>query len=136
MADLIRITGGAIVLTGAGPIYLQPLAQVLEVSAYDQLDARFFLHTLTGGGSAKFDLLTGFEPKSEDDWEPLSALPYELPGAGSPPIFTTATLPEPVLATTAAAPKPLLRYIRWKVTLVTATAATVQIVAMARRKAL
>ena len=76
MADLIRITGGAIVLTGAGPIYLQPLAQVLEVSAYDQLDVRFYLHTLTGGGSAKFDLLTGFDPKSEDDWEPLSALPY------------------------------------------------------------
>ena len=76
------------------------------------------------------------EQRRMGDGEVRRIAPYTLPGMGSPPIFTTATLPEPVLATTTTAPKPLLRYIRWKVTLVTATAATVQIVAMARRKAL
>ena len=101
MADLIRLTSGIKTLTGAGP-FLQVITEVVDVSMIDQVDLRFYLHTLTGGGTVTFELLTAMEAKGDDDWESMGSV--ALPGSGSPPTFKSTTFPQPVLATTTEVP--------------------------------
>lgn len=135
MPDLLRMTASPELLTGAS-VFLQPLSQVVEIAHIDQVDARFYLYSLTGGTSVTFELLTAMDGKNEDDWESLGSL--TLPPSGiSVPKFKSTTFPQPILASTTDPPVPLLRYLRWKVTLNGgATAATIQILAILRRKGL
>lgn len=136
MPDLLRMTASPELLTGA-TVFLQPLAQVVEIAHIDQVDARFYLYSLTGGTSVTFELLTALDGKSEDDWESLGSLTL-LPSGTTVPKFKSTTFPQPILASTTDPPVPLLRYLRWRVTLngVGATAATIQILAILRRKGL
>ena len=134
MADLIRLTSGLKTLSGAGP-FLQAITEVVDVSMVDQIDLRFYLHTLTGGGTVTFELLTAMDAKSDADWESMGSV--TLPGSGSAPTFKSTTFPQPVLATMTEVPVPLLNYIRWRVSFAGgASAATIQILGFVRRKAL
>lgn len=139
MTTLLRLMLNPVYLlpanNGGSDLFVQPLAEALDVGTYDQLDLQFSLFSLEGGGGVTFSILTSMQNKSDgDEWEVLGTVSLPISGV---PAFRATTFPTPILATTTTVPVPLLRYIRWKVVLTGgATAATVQIQGIARRKAL
>lgn len=135
MSDLLQMTGQGFTVKDSGSgFFLQDLSQVVDVSAYDQVDIRFTLHSVDTG-KIDFYLLTSMQNKSEGDWEALDSA-VQLPVSGSPPAYRTKTFPSPILSSTSTPPVPLLRYLRWKVVFAAgATIATIQIEGLLRRKA-
>lgn len=139
MADILQLSGKGLTLKYPSPntdpnTFLQPLAEAVDVSAYDQVDVQFCLYS-ADAGTVTFHLLTSMQNQSEgDDWESLGSVPLTLSGGN--PAFKSVTFPSPILAATTIAPTPLLRYVRWKIVFSGgATLATVQIEGMLRRKA-
>lgn len=57
MADILQLIEMVLTLTGPGNVsanvFLQDITEVVEVSAYDQIDAQVFLYALESGGSVK-----------------------------------------------------------------------------------
>jgi len=142
MADRLPMTEGAVTLTEPGNVsthvFVQDIELVVDVGSYEQFDLQGFLYALVGGGSVTITILTSMIRK--DDlafWKPLGSLSLSL-GTGGAPSSDAVTLPLPVLSTTTSAdlPTPLLRYVRWKVELTTATSATIEILGLVRRKSL
>ena len=135
MADLLQLTPLALHLTGA-TLFLQDIKTVVNVSEYDQIDLRYYLYTLENPGEAVFTRLTAMTNEEDDDWEPMGSITLP-PMSGSTPTSKSMTFPQVVLATMTEAPTPLMRYIRWQIELTSgATAATIQLTGLARRKAL
>ncbi len=142
MSDLLPLIANASTLTTPGNIstyvFAQEIEHVVEVSGYDAIDAQFFLYNTVGGTDVKFSLLTSMVRSEKlDGWASLGE--FLLAYTGGAVVTKPVAFPLPVLADTTldTLPTPLLRYVRWKVTLVSGTtSATVAILGLVRRKAL
>lgn len=118
MADEIDLTNGMMRAAANGTI--QPLAEALDVSAYDILDLVLWVGALEGtftGSGLVITIITGMSKETEDGWVPLQSFTG----------VTASNIPQKLGFTG------LLRYVRWKVTGFTGgTAAAFSITGMAR----
>ncbi len=115
MASEIWVTDGVVrVTTGTTK---QTLSQAVDVSAIDQLDLVLWITGFEGTpGNLTVELITGMSMESEDVWLTVAS-------------FTASSAVNFQEKKNFAG---LLRFVRWKATLVTATAATFSVRGMAR----
>lgn len=117
MASELWMTDGVVrVTTGTT---LQALSQSIEVSAYDQLDLMLWINGFEGTpGNLTVEIITGMSMDSEAGWLPITSTPFSASSAVN---FTEMkNFPK------------VLKFVRWKATLVTATAAMFSVRGMAR----
>ncbi len=115
MASELWLTEGVVrVLTGSTK---QGLWQAVDVGAYDQLDLLLWINGFEGTpGSLTVEVITGMSMDSEDGWVT----------AGLFSASSAVNFQEKKNITG------LLRYVRWKTTLATATSAMFNVRGMAR----
>ena len=115
MASEIWLTDGVVRVLTLGT--KQSLAQSVDVGAFDQLDLLLWVNGFEGTpGNLTVDVITGMSMDSEDGWWTLGS-------------FTATSAVNAVEKKTFTG---LLRYVRWKTTLATATSAMFNVRGMAR----
>ena len=89
----------------------QPLAEALDVSAYDYIDAELGVHSLTGT-DITVEIITGMQKDTESGWVPLLTFTSVTQNDIFEPMSTVGT-------------GKMLKYIRWNVSIFTAPTAAV-----------